>query len=138
MISIQNEGKGCKLTFTKAGSGLFLGRFRPEKIIEATVKRFHDRIKISICYESSDEEKCDLDRGRILGIDPGVKNFAAVCNNFGATPFMINGGRICSLNQYYNKKKAAIQEKLIKEKSQQRLQSPCCCLANSIEQFFGF
>ena len=43
---------------------------------------------------------------RIAAIDPGVRNFCAVANNFGARPFLIRGGAIKSANQYYNKELA--------------------------------
>ena len=45
---------------------------------------------------------------RILGIDVGVSNLAAVANNFGDTPFLIKGGALKSMNQKFNKQRAKL------------------------------
>ena len=52
---------------------------------------------------------------RMLGIDPGVQNFLTVCPGFGSEPFLIRGGRLKAANQYYNKKRAALQCQLKKD-----------------------
>ena len=51
---------------------------------------------------------------RILGIDVGVDNFCAVANNFGATPFLIKGGAIKSMNQNFNKERARLLSEVTK------------------------
>jgi len=43
---------------------------------------------------------------RILGIDLGLKNIVAVVNNVGLRPFVVKGGALKSINQYWNKKRA--------------------------------
>ena len=45
----------------------------------------------------------DLKGLRVMAIDPGTDNIAAVANTFGARPFVIKGGVIKSINQFYNK-----------------------------------
>ena len=45
----------------------------------------------------------DLKDLRVMAIDPGTDNIAAVANTFGARPFVIKGGVIKSINQLYNK-----------------------------------
>ena len=40
---------------------------------------------------------------RYIGIDIGINNLATVCNNFGASAFILNGKPVKSVNQYYNK-----------------------------------
>ena len=45
----------------------------------------------------------DLSGIRVMAIDPGTDNIAAVANNFGERPFVIKGGVIRSINQFYNK-----------------------------------
>ena len=45
----------------------------------------------------------DLTNLRVMAIDPGTDNIAAVANTFGARPFVIKGGMIKSINQLYNK-----------------------------------
>ena len=50
-------------------------------------------------------EVADLkpDNGRYLSIDLGINNLAAVTNNFGGSPILVNGKGLKSINQYYNK-----------------------------------
>jgi len=45
----------------------------------------------------------DIKSLRVMAIDPGTDNIAAVVNTFGARPFVIKGGVIKSINQLYNK-----------------------------------
>ena len=45
----------------------------------------------------------DLKDLRVMAIDSGTDNIAAVANTFGARPFVIKGGVIKSINQLYNK-----------------------------------
>ncbi len=53
-------------------------------------------------------EKADISDTRVLAIDPGTDNIAAVVNNFGARPLVIKGGFVKSINQYYNKEMARL------------------------------
>ena len=45
----------------------------------------------------------DISGIRVMAIDPGTDNIAAVVNNFGENPFVIKGGVIKAINQLYNK-----------------------------------
>ncbi len=45
----------------------------------------------------------ELKNLRVMAIDPGTDNIAAVVNTFGARPFVIKGSVIKSINQLYNK-----------------------------------
>lgn len=47
---------------------------------------------------------------RCAGIDIGVNNLAAVCNNAGLPAFSINGRPLKSINQYYNRKAAGYRK----------------------------
>ena len=49
-----------------------------------------------------------IDDIRVMAIDPGTDNIAAIVNNFGREPFVIKGGIIKSVNQYYNKELARL------------------------------
>ncbi|RHK35105.1 transposase [Anaerobutyricum hallii] len=51
---------------------------------------------------------------RILGIDVGVDNLAAVANNFGDMPFLIKGGALKSMNQKFNKQRAKLLSEVTK------------------------
>ena len=47
----------------------------------------------------------------IASIDLGVNNLITLTNNIGIKPIIINGKKLKSYNQYYNKKKAELQSK---------------------------
>lgn len=46
----------------------------------------------------------------VIGIDLGIDNFATISNNIGVPSIIINGRNLKSMNQYYNKEKAKLQE----------------------------
>lgn len=69
---------------------------------------------MEIVYEI-DVPECDENIDRICSIDLGVENFITVVNNFGSQPFIVKGGEIKSVNQYFNKKKAELQSDLKKK-----------------------
>jgi transposase len=50
-----------------------------------------------------------LNKNNFLAIDFGVRNLITAVNNNGLKPFVIKGGVIKSMNQYYNKERARIQ-----------------------------
>lgn len=66
---------------------------------------------MEIVYEIEVAEQ-PVDSERIISIDLGVDNFVTITNNVGLKPFVIKGGVIKSVNQYYNKEKARIQSQL--------------------------
>lgn len=49
---------------------------------------------------------------RIAGIDLGINNFATITNNIGVQPIIINGKGLKAINQFYNKRRAAMQADL--------------------------
>ena len=57
---------------------------------------------------------CLEESNRVAAIDIGVDNFITMVNNIGEKPITVKGGRIKSINQYYNKRKAEIQSVLKK------------------------
>ncbi len=60
------------------------------------------------------EIPADRESRRICSIDLGVNNFVTMTNNIGQQPIIINGRGVKSINQFYNKKKAALQSDLKK------------------------
>lgn len=63
---------------------------------------------LELVYEQ-EPIKLELDKDRILGIDLGLRNLVTGVNNIGLTPFVIKGGVVKSINQFYNKQKALLQ-----------------------------
>jgi putative transposase len=66
-----------------------------------------------IIYEKT-VENLNLDKKRVVGIDLGLNNIVTVVNNAGLKPFVIKGGIVKSINQFYNKQLA--KYKSIKDK----------------------
>ena len=63
---------------------------------------------VEIVYQKKTNPKI-LNKVNIIAIDLGVRNFITMVNNNGLKPFVIKGGVVKSINQYYNKEKARIQ-----------------------------
>ncbi len=72
------------------------------------ISRYHGKwFEIEYVYEEK-EQDCKLDRSRILAIDLGLNNFAALTDTIG-TAFLIEGRFLKSVNRWYNKEKARLQ-----------------------------
>ncbi len=63
--------------------------------------------KIEVVYEK-EIEPLNLDPSRIIGIDLGIDNLATVANNVDLKPFIIDGKKLKSINQYFNKTRAKL------------------------------
>ena len=63
---------------------------------------------VEIVYQKEINPK-PLNKDSIIAIDLGVRNLITMVNNNGLKPFVIKGGVVKSINQYYNKEKARIQ-----------------------------
>lgn len=67
-------------------------------------------IKLETIYDK-EEEPMKIDNGKYLSIDLGIDNLCACTSNV-ANSFLIDGKRLKSINQRYNKHKAKLQSKL--------------------------
>lgn len=95
------------IQFPKTKFKVFLGELKIDKIIEVKIKPYNKYYEICITYEQEDLKHVEKNENYI-GIDLGVNNFITVSNNIGKRPFIVKGGIIKSINQYYNKKKAKL------------------------------
>lgn len=89
------------------------------KYVKTEVKPSHGRYDVLVTFDDKKDDKVEFpavpdNPKRIIGIDPGVDNFATVVNNFGKEPFLIKGGAIKAKNQWYNKRRAIATSKLTK------------------------
>jgi IS605 OrfB family transposase len=96
--------------------------FFPQKVGLEVKTRLHDKTEIrevriiprgvgyilEIVYHKILNPKV-LNRKNIIAIDLGVRNLITMVNNNGLKPFVVKGGVIKSINQYYNKQRARIQ-----------------------------
>lgn len=71
----------------------------------------HGYYVVEVIYERQ-EVQVSVDPTLYAGIDVGVNNLIAmVSNKAGFVPVLVNGRPIKSINQYYNKRKAQLQQK---------------------------
>ena len=85
-------------------------RIRPAHsgIRQLRIVTTEDSILVQLMYEA-EELPLTEDTG-IMGIDLGVSNLMAVTTDGKEEPVLISGKPLKSMNQYYNKKKARLQE----------------------------
>ena len=91
-----------------------LGKLKPGRLKEVTIKPYYDTYKICIVSEEPDMESIDLDYEKHLSLDLGIDNFAASGNDCGLAPFIIKGNKIKAYNQWFNKKNAYLRSQLPK------------------------
>ena len=72
------------------------------------VRTDKNSIRIMLMYEQ--EASMSRVSGNIMGIDLGVDNLATISLLSGGAPVVINGRPLKSINRYYNKRKARLQE----------------------------
>ena len=72
-------------------------------------------IILMVLYSEPDTELKE-DNGRYAVVDPGVSNLAAVYSNV-MKPFIISGGPLKSINQFYNKETAKAKSLLAENKN---------------------
>jgi len=84
----------------------------PEAIVQVRVVPKHGFVVIEIIYEQ--ELRCSsVDPALIAGIDPGLDNLIALTSNKpGFVPVVVNGRGLKSTNQFYNKRRAELQQAL--------------------------
>ncbi|MFX1364679.1 MAG: RNA-guided endonuclease InsQ/TnpB family protein [Promethearchaeota archaeon] len=76
-----------------------------ERLKEVRIVSLGVKYKIELVYEKEVKD-LRLDKNHILSIDLGLTNLITAVNNNGCKPFIIKGGMIKSINQYYNKQLA--------------------------------
>src|SRR6266704_1852955 len=80
----------------------------------------HGHYVVEVVYER-EETQANVDPALIASVDIGVNNLAALTSNkVGFIPRLVNGRPVKSINQYYNKRKAELQGKLMKMDARRR------------------
>jgi IS605 OrfB family transposase len=64
---------------------------------------------VEFAYEKQPQSKLDVDPSNALGIDPGINNWLSCVSNVG-TSFIVDGRKVKSLNQWYNKRISTLKE----------------------------
>ena len=81
------------------------------RLKQVTVSPSHDTFVLSFVFDDEKEVPVAKTPHRMIGIDLGVDNTAAITNNLGLPCLLFKGGVMKSINQLYNKKMAKIQSK---------------------------
>ena len=112
------KGGKAYLQFVKQKALFCIGKaslYSGMKYVKTEVKPVHGQFTVCITFEDGLQlPKVPDHPVRIIGIDQGMDNFAAVANNFGETPFLVKGGAVKAANQLFNKKRAILLSELTK------------------------
>lgn len=115
-LSMTNQSckiKGGKLKLPKTKLTLEIGIDSSDlKLKEVRIVPDGSVYKIEIVWDKTVNNKVILNKNAYIGIDLGLNNLATITNNIGLKPIIINGKPLKSINQYYNKRKSEIQEKM--------------------------
>ncbi|MCP1125420.1 transposase [Bacillus sp. 3103sda1] len=100
--------QGKYIRFPKTSIKLNIGKLFGEIEIlkEVRVSPAYGKFKVEIVTQQSEPPPKHIDNNRYMSIDLGVNNIATIATNTGATPVLVKGNVIKSINQYYNKQKA--------------------------------
>jgi putative transposase len=76
------------------------------KLQQVRILPTYGEYTIELVFKVEDKEQIELNEKHIMGIDLGVNCLATVVDNTGASPVIIKGKTVKSINQYYNKQRA--------------------------------
>ncbi|MDP7980253.1 transposase [Bacillus sp. WLY-B-L8] len=103
----------CKLQdkyirFPKTSIKLNIGKLfgQIQNLKEVRVSSAYGKFKVEIVTEQFEPSPKHVYNNRYMSIDLGIHNIATIVTNTGATPVLVKGNVIKSINQYYNKQKA--------------------------------
>ena len=118
--------KNNRLSLPKSNYQIQLPEYlKIQKIKYIAIKSYYGKVKLNISYEKDINEK-QLSKDKYLGIDIGVDNIVAITtDNQTKKSWIVKGGNIKSINQFYNKRLAnlkSILETINKQKSSKQIQ----------------
>ena len=94
-----------KQPFCLGNASLFEG----STYVKTEVQPFHGHFRVLVTFDDHQKEAPVPEYPeRILGVDIGLSNLLAAAGNFGDAPFVIGGGPVKALNQWFNKRKAEL------------------------------
>lgn len=112
VAKLKEEDGRCYIQFVNNPDRFEIGKaslYCDLKYVKTEVKAMYGKYYILITFDDKiTEVEAPENPKRILGLDPGVNNFLGVANNFGGTPFVMNGRAVKSANQRFNKKRAKL------------------------------
>ena len=110
-----------------------------DSIRQITVQIFFGKIKFNIIYEEKENKIEDLNYSSAIGIDIGLNNLCAITSNDKQLSYVVKGGPVKSLNQFYNKTLGGLKSELERFNRGQRTSRRIQCLnlkrRNKIEDY---
>ena len=96
------------LSFVNSNVVVSIGKL-DGKYVKTEVKPHYGGYLILVTYDDSAREiPVPEHPDRLMGVDVGMNNLAAVANNLGYMPFVIRGGAVKAKNQWFNKRRAEL------------------------------
>ena len=92
----------------------FPPQIRRDQIRQVVLQYYYGKVKVNIIYDEDAKEMNQLNMDSAMGIDIGVNNLCAITVNDKDLSYVVKGGPLKSINQYYNKKLTKIQSMLEK------------------------
>ena len=87
-------------------------RQRPQDIAQVRIVPRNSHYVVEVVYER-EERQAEVNPAWCAGVDLGINNLAAIASNKpGFVPRVMNGRRLKAWNQWYNKRRAKLQQKL--------------------------
>ncbi len=108
------------------------------KEVRILPKHKAEYFEIEFVYEV-EQEHPELDKNRVLSIDPGVSNFTTCLDSETGSSFILDGRKMKSINQWYNKERARLQSILSKQgkKSSKRLRAMIAKRERRLNEFLN-
>ena len=108
------RSNGCKENEIRLPKSNFKFKTRiPKHLIRCVrIVNIHHKVKIEIIYDENVKSVLALDKSITVGCDIGVNNLASLTFNKIHKSFIISGGPLKSINQFFNKKRSKIQSEL--------------------------
>lgn len=83
-------------------------------IRRASIQPYYGKIKINFIYDDVKYNNVQTDGNSVIGIDIGLNNLCAITINDKYLSYVIKGGPLKSINQFYNKRKSEMVSDLMK------------------------
>ncbi len=104
--------KSYEIKFLKSDVSVKIPKYINKTSINCfRILSYYDKFKIEVIYEKA-QNNLSLDKQNVIGIDIGLNNLCAITTNNQNKSWIIKGGVLKSINQFYNKEIAKIKSEL--------------------------
>lgn len=109
---IKCHDKSYEIKFLKSDVSVKIPKYIDKASINCfRILSYYDKFKIEVIYEKA-QNNLSLNKQNVIGIDIGLNNLCAITTNNQNKSWIIKGGVLKSINQFYNKEIAKIKSEL--------------------------